>query len=182
MEGVWSMREYLLLLPIIFIFHDMEEIVGIEWFYSKNLWLFERYPKILKSYKGLTHMGFSAAVYEEFIPFFGVSLFAYYFPGQVVFALWYGIFVALTGHFVIHIGQTVVVRKYVPCIITSLICLPVSIVILVKSASFIEWNTFAIALVISGILLMLANFKAAHMVMHYVNKRMGTAAGQDSRT
>lgn len=176
------MREYLLLLPIIFIFHDMEEIVGIEWFYSNNAWLFERYPKILKTYKSLTHMGFSAAVYEEFIPFFGVSLLAYYFPGQVVFALWYGIFLALAGHFLIHIGLTVMVRKYVPCVITSLICLPVSIVILVKSTSFIEWNTFAVALVISGILLMLANFKAAHMVMHYVNKRADSAAGQDSRT
>lgn len=182
MEGVWSMREYLLLLPIIFIFHDMEEIVGIKWFYSNNAWLFERYPKILKTYKGMTHMGFSAAVYEEFIPFFGVSLFAYYFPGQVVFALWYGIFLALAGHFVIHIGQALAIRKYIPCVITSLICLPVSIVILVKSAPYIEWNAFAVALVISGILLMLANFKAAHMVMHYVNKRMGTAAGQDSRT
>ena len=176
------MREYLLLLPIIFIFHDMEEIVGIEWFYSNNAWLFERYPKILKTYKGMTHMGFSAAVYEEFIPFFGVSLFAYYFPGQVVFALWYGIFVALAGHFLIHIGQALAIRKYIPCIITSLICLPVNILILIKSAAFIEWNAFAIALVIAGILLMLANFKAAHMVMHYVNKRMGTAAGQDSRT
>lgn len=176
------MREYLLLLPIIFIFHDMEEIVGIEWFYSKNRWLFERYPKILKSYKGVTHMGFSAAVYEEFIPFFGVSLFAYYFPGQVVFALWYGIFLALTGHFLIHIGQVIAIRKYAPCIITSLICLPVSIVILVKSASFIEWNAFAVAIVISGILLMLANFKAAHMVMQYVNKRADSAAGQNLRT
>ena len=176
------MREYLLLLPIIFIFHDMEEIVGIERFYSKNRWLFERYPKILRSYKGLTHMGFSAAVYEEFIPFFGVSLLAFYFPCQVLFALWYGIFVALTGHFVIHIGQTVVVRKYVPCIITSLICLPVSIVILVKSAPYIQWNAFAVAIVISGIFLMLANFKAAHAVMHYVNKRADSATGQDSRT
>ena len=176
------MREYLLLLPIIFIFHDMEEIVGIEWFYSNNAWLFERYPKILKTYKGMTHMGFSAAVYEEFIPFFGVSLFAYYFPGQVVFALWYGIFLALAGHFLIHIGQALAIRKYIPCVITSLICLPVSIVILVKSAPYIEWNAFAVAIVISGIFLMLANFKAAHMVMHYVNKRMGTAAGQNSRT
>ncbi len=173
------MREYLLLLPIIFIFHDMEEIVGIEWFYSNNAWLFERYPKILKTYKGMTHMGFSAAVYEEFIPFFGVSLFAYYFPGQVVFALWYGIFLALAGHFLIHIGQALAIRKYIPCVITSIICLPVSIVILVKSAPFIEWNTLAFALVIIGILLMLANFKAAHAVMHYVNKRMVGVAEQD---
>ena len=172
MEGVRNMREYLLLLPILFIFHDMEEIVGIEWFYSRNKWLFERYPKITKTYKGLTHMGFSAAVYEEFIPFFGVSLLAYYFPGQVLFALWYGIFLALTGHFVIHIGQAIAIRKYIPCIVTSLICLPVSILILVRSAAFIEWSALTVALVISGILLMLANFKVAHGVMHYVNMKI----------
>ena len=176
------MREYLLLLPILFIFHDMEEIVGIEWFYSKNPWLFKRYPKIVNTYKGLTHMGFSAAVYEEFIPFFGVSLLAYYFPGQALFTLWYGIFLSLTGHFVIHIGQAIVIRKYVPCIVTSLICLPISIVILVKSSAFIEWNAFAVALVISGILLMLANFKVAHAVMHYVNKRIADAAVNVPRT
>ena len=174
MEGVRSMREYLLLLPILFIFHDMEEIVGIGWFYSKNQWLFERYPKLLKPHHGLTHMGFSAAVYEEFIPFFGVSLLAYYFPGQVLFALWFGIFLALTGHFVIHIGQAIAIRKYIPCIVTSLICLPISIVILVKSSAFIEWNAFAVALVISGILLMLANFRLAHAVMHYINKKIET--------
>ena len=63
MEEVRNMRDYLLLLPILFIFHDMEEIIGIEWFYSRNKWLFDRYPKITKTYKCLTHMGFSAAVY-----------------------------------------------------------------------------------------------------------------------
>ena len=176
------MRDYLLLLPILFIFHDMEEIVGIEWFYSRNKWLFDRYPKITKTHKDLTHMGFSAAVYEEFIPFFGVSLLAYYFPGQVLFALWYGIFLALTGHFVIHIGQAIAIRKYIPCIATSLICLPVSIVILVKSAAFIEWNALAVAPVISGILLMIVNFKVAHAVMHYVNKRIADAAVNVPRT
>ena len=56
--------------------------------------------------------------------------------------------------------------------------LPVSIVILVKSAPYIQWNAFAVAIVISGIFLMLANFKAAHMVMHYVNKRADSAAGK----
>ena len=35
------MREYILLLPIIFIFHDMEEIVGFEWFFRRNYDLFD---------------------------------------------------------------------------------------------------------------------------------------------
>ena len=170
MEGVWRMREYLLLLPIIFIFHDMEEVVGMEWFYSKNPWVFERFPKILKSYKNITHMGFSAAVYEEFIPFFGISLIAYYFPSQVLFALWYGMFLALTGHFFIHLGQAILIRKYIPCIITSILCLPVSILILVKSAAFLEWSAVTVTLAISGIVLLIVNFKIAHAVMHLVNQ------------
>ena len=74
------MREYLLFLPIIFIFHDMEEIIGFGWFFKKNPWLYERFPKVMKPYIGWTHEGFAAAVYEEFIPFFGISLLAYYFP------------------------------------------------------------------------------------------------------
>lgn len=70
------MREYLLLLPIIFIFHDMEEIIGFGWFFRNNPEIFKRFPVITKAYKDYTTAGMALAVYEEFIPFFGVSLMA----------------------------------------------------------------------------------------------------------
>ena len=108
------MRDYILLLPIIFIFHDMEEIVGFGWFFRNNPYVFERFPKVTNTYRGFTHMGFASAVYEEFIPFFGVSLLAYYFPGKVLYGLWFGIFMALAGHFLLHIGHTIHIRKYIP--------------------------------------------------------------------
>ena len=165
------MREYILLLPILFIFHDMEEIVGLGHFYTKNMWLFDRFPKILNAYRGITHEGFSAAVYEEFIPFFGISLLAYYFPNQILFAIWYGVFLSLTGHFFIHIGQAIYIRKYIPCLATSIICLPVCILILVKSAAFIDWGIMSVLITIAGIALMIVNFKFAHWVMHIVNKK-----------
>ena len=166
------MREYLLLLPIIFIYHDMEEIVGIGHFYSKNMWLFDRFPKVMKAYKGFTHEGFSVAVYEEFIPFFGISLLAYYFPNQILFALWYGVFLSLTGHFFIHIGQAIYIRKYIPCLATSIICLPVCILILVKSAAFIVWSTMTVGLAVAGIAFIIVNFKVAHWVMHIINEQV----------
>ncbi|MBO4242374.1 MAG: HXXEE domain-containing protein [Clostridiales bacterium] len=164
------MREYLLLLPIIFIFHDMEEIAGFGWFFGNNPWLYERFPKVMDTYRGFTHQGFTLAVYEEFIPFFGVSLLAYYFPCQVLFGLWYGIFLSLVGHFFIHIGHTIYIRKYIPCFITSVISLPVSVIILIKSAPFLEVSVLTISFIVIGILMMIANFKVAHGVMHYVNK------------
>jgi len=166
------MREYLLLLPIIFIFHDMEEIAGFGWFFSRNPWLFERFPKVMDTYRGFTHQGFTLAVYEEFIPFFGVSLLAYYFPCQGLFGLWYGIFLALVGHFFIHIGHTIYIRKYIPCFITSVISLPVSVIILIKSAPFLEISVLTISSIVFGVLMMIANFKVAHGVMHYVNKKV----------
>ena len=48
------MREYVLLLPIIFIFHDMEEIIGFGWFFKNNPELFDRFPIITKAYKDFT--------------------------------------------------------------------------------------------------------------------------------
>ena len=43
------MREYILLLPLIFIFHDMEELAGFGWFFRNNPWLLERFPKVMNT-------------------------------------------------------------------------------------------------------------------------------------
>ena len=58
------MREYLLLLPILFIFHDMEEIIGFGWFFRNNPDIFDRFPKITKAYKEFTTAGMALAVYD----------------------------------------------------------------------------------------------------------------------
>ena len=47
------MKQYLLLLPIIFIIHDMEEIIGFRWFFRNNPTIFDRFPRITKAYKPL---------------------------------------------------------------------------------------------------------------------------------
>ncbi|MBR3462255.1 MAG: HXXEE domain-containing protein [Clostridiales bacterium] len=166
------MREYLLLLPIIFIFHDMEEIAGFIWFFKRNPYLFERFPKTMNPYRGLTHEGFALAVYEEFIPFFGISLLAYYFPNDILYGLWFGIFMALAGHFVIHIGHTVYIRKYIPCFITSAICLPVSILILVKCVPLMTFNVVTIISIAASVVLMNVNLKLCHRLFRFINKKI----------
>ena len=164
------MKEYILLLPIIFIFHDMEEIVGFERFFSKNPDLFDRHPKIMKAYKGFKTDGFALAVYEEFIPFFGISLLAYFFPGNILYSLWYSLMLSLTGHFVIHIGQSLYIRKYIPSLITSIICLPLSVAILIRCAGDIEFSLMTVLLIIIGAAIMMMNLKIAHMLMHRFNR------------
>ena len=164
------LKEYILLLPIIFIFHDMEEIVGFERFFTKNPDLFDRYPKIMKAYKGFKTDGFALAVYEEFIPFFGISLWAYFFPGKILYALWYALMLSLTGHFIIHIGQSLYIRKYIPSLITSIICLPVSAVILIRCVGNIEFSITTVLFIFVGIAIMILNLKIAHMLMHRFNR------------
>lgn len=171
------MRDYILLLPIIFIFHDMEELAGFGWFFKKNPYLFERFPKVMNTYRGFTNEGFTLAVYEEFIPFFGLSLLAYYFPCDILYGLWFGMFLALFGHFFIHIGHSVYIRKYIPCVATSIICVPISSCILVKCALLTAFNIVTVIFIVLGVALMIVNFPVAHGLMHYVNKRVQKAAG-----
>ena len=164
------MKEYLLLLPIIFIFHDMEEIVGFGWFFRKNPWVYERYPRITKGYRAFTTDVFALAVYEEFVPFFGVTLLAYYFPNGILFATWFGLMMALTGHFVVHIGLSVYIKKFIPSVITSIICLPIGIIILIKTVGLLTFDYVTILSVVIGIIVMILNFRFLHWLMHKLNR------------
>ena len=167
------MREYVLLLPIIFIFHDMEEIIGFGWFFRNNPGIFDRFPMITKAYKDYTTAGMALAVYEEFIPFFGISLMAYYFENDVLYTLWFGLMISLTAHFLVHVGQSIYVKKYIPSLITSIICLPVSVIILIKSSQYMVFSLSTILLIVGSILFMVANLRFAHLLMHRFGKQLG---------
>ena len=166
------MREYILLLPILFIFHDMEEIIGFGWFFRNNPHIFERFPRITRAYRDYTTAGMALAVYEEFIPFFGISLLAYYFENDVLYTVWFGLFISLTAHFLIHIGQSIYIKKYIPFLITSIICLPVSAVILINSSRYIVVSLSTVLLMAGSILLMIVNLRFAHWLMHRFGKQL----------
>ena len=167
------MREYLLLLPIIFIFHDMEEIIGFGSFFRNNPELFDRFPIITKAYKDYTTAGMALAVYEEFIPFFGISLLAYYFENNVLNILWFGLLISLTAHFIVHIGQSILVKKYIPSLITSIICLPISVIIMIQSSHYIDFGPVTVVLIVASIIFMMINLKFAHHLMHRFGKQLG---------
>ena len=167
------MREYFLLLPIIFIFHDMEEIIGFGWFFRNNPEIFKRYPKITEAYKDFTTAGMALAVYEEFIPFFGISVLAYYFENDVLNALWFGLMLSLTAHFIVHLMQSIYIKKYVPSLITSIICLPISVVILINSSKYMNFSLMSVVIIFASIILMMANLKFAHWLMHRFGKQLG---------
>ena len=164
------MKDLILLLPVMFIFHDMEEIVGFGWFFRSDPDLFTRYPKLTAAYKNFTTEGFAAAVYEEFIPFFGSSLLAYFFPCRVLYGVWFGMLLGLTGHFFMHIGISICIRRYVPSLVTSLICLPAAAAMLAKSARLMTFDAPTLISAAVTLPLLMLNLKLAHSIMHRVSR------------
>lgn len=165
------MRDFILLLPILFIIHDMEEIVGFERFFRKNPWVYERYPKITKAYRNFATAGMAAAVYEEFIPFFGISLLTFYFPNKILYTVWFALMLSLAVHFVIHIVLCIYIRKYIPSLITSIICLPVCALILYKCIPMMPFNLLTSVLTVITAVLMMLNLRFAHWMMYRYNKK-----------
>lgn len=158
------MESYVWLFPLLFIFHDMEEIVGfIPWYRKNKSTLEERFPKICTVYKNVSTEGFAFAVFEELVLCIAICVVS-------LFTKWYGLWLGgLTGctlHFALHILQAIIVKKYIPALITSVIALPVGCVIIRDSLNLLNYSAKALLLYsVAGITLVLLNIKFAHWIM-----------------
>ena len=167
------MKDYILLLPLIYLFHDFEEIIGFGWFFRNNPEVFVKYPRLTAAYRDFTDVGMAVGVFEQLILFFGgLSVLAYYFPNRVLYGAWYGMLLGLTAHFVVHIGICVYIRKYVPSLITSVICLPIGILMLVKTAGLMTFDTVTVISAAVTIPAMMLNMKLGHIMMFRIGKRI----------
>ena len=94
------MYEMIWMFPILFIVHDMEEIIGFGvWLKKNGEFLDKKYPKVSKKYKPYSTEGMAAAVMEEMLICLAICAFARFTEG---YGLWLGSFVAYALHLVIH--------------------------------------------------------------------------------
>ena len=146
---------FALAFPLLFIFHDLEEIIGMKRFVNRNADMLQRrYPFLYKRLRRFTTEGFALAVMEELVVFTVLALAALYFDNSLSWNIWFGGFVGLAAHYVMHIGQALLIRRYIPALITSVICLPISVLILYRSYSLIEINGWFVVL---GLLIVALN-------------------------
>ena len=166
------MKEYVWLFPVIFMFHEMEEIIGFKFFLNKNHdELKKRFPVILRCYKDFSTEGFALAVYEELFLCILISTLAYFFDKPVLWYLWLGAFLGCDLHFFIHLIQVSIYRRYIPACITSLICLPVNTLIICKCLLCIEDSAlFAGAFMALGAILVFVNIFIAQKLMGWFTK------------
>ncbi len=122
----------------------------------------------MRQYKQATTEGFALAVFEELLMCIFFCLISLFFDW---YGLWLGGFIGCTIHFLIHIVQSIVIKKYIPCLITSIIALPVSIYVIYKSIYLLEYSfdqvLFYSFIEISIIVL---NLTFAHVLMRHFSE------------
>lgn len=116
------LENLLWLLPAVFMFHDFEEIIMVRpWLQKNDLLLRERFPKLaeraLPHLESLSTSAFALAVAEEFILLTALTLASVEFK---LYALWAGIMLGFFFHLLVHLGQFLVFRKYIPALLTSI--------------------------------------------------------------
>ncbi len=158
------------LLPIVFMIHDFEEIIMMQPWVDKNAdFLTRRFPRIaarmLPHFNGLSTSSFALAVAAMFLMVSAVTLISVELG---LYALWAGMLIGFFIHLIVHVGQFIVVRRYVPVVITSLIAAPYCVWALavinsrhpLPAASTFIWTVTAV--IVIAVSLPLVHLLAAH--------------------
>lgn len=128
-------------LPLAFLLHDAEEVaVQHRWMENHSGSLRERFLRLrplLDRLQRLNTKAFALAALEEFIVLLCATACVL---ADVSFALelWAALFLAFSLHLLLHFGQAVAVRGYVPGLVTSILLSP-----------FAAYGIFCISLVMS---------------------------------
>lgn len=157
-------------LPIVYMLHDFEEIIGMKPLAKSNeKYLYKKFPrlasKLVPHLKSTSTEGFALCVAILFTIISFVTISALY---TGFYRIWMGIFMVFSIHIVVHIIQWIVFRKYIPAIITSLLCIPYCIFgIIYINDTFALCDIFAysiLVLVVSIILLYVGHRYLAKLI------------------
>ena len=115
--------------PLAFLIHDIEEIlVQHKWLSAHKEDLLRRFPRLqpmILHLSSLNTKAFTIAVMEELVLLLLATSY-YLVGGPYALEIWTALFVAFSVHLVVHIGQGIIIRGYVPGLITSILLLPYS--------------------------------------------------------
>jgi hypothetical protein len=162
-----EMNDLLYWFIIIFMVHEFEEIIFLPGWLRKNRhMLASRFPKLskytLNKIGDISASAFALAVFEEYIIILLITVSAIHFN---FYGLWTGVFMAFSIHLVIHIAQWLIIRKYVPFIATSILCLPYCIYVFRTLITAPETDCKTIIFwTAAGMLAMILNLMLAHKI------------------
>lgn len=163
------------LFPIIFMLHEFEEIIFLKpWVRENSDYLQKRGPKparhLLSHLAKLSVPAFTVAVAEEFILLSVITIVSIMFDSYL---LWLGVFMGFFVHLLIHFVQWIILRRYIPVIITTFI----SLIYCGCSLTYIlEKGIFQITEVllwtVIGFIIIAINLLFAHKLAEWFDKKI----------
>lgn len=156
---------YLILpFPIAFVIHDAEEIlIQSRWIRKHRETITRKFPRRKSLINHLVQLGskaFGIAALEELLLILVVTGYVL-MQGRFALELWSALFMAFSFHLLGHIGLSIMITRYTPGLITSVLLLPY--------ACYGLWSIWLvmnagemIVLGLAGLLLMILNLIFAH--------------------
>lgn len=161
------------LFPVIFMLHEMEEIIGFRIRLDKNRNIVSKYNKLSILYQNFSNEGFLIAVLEEYLLCIIITCISIFFKTYIV---WIGAFIAFSLHLLVHIFQSIIIKRYIPALASSIILLPISIFLISKAIYTFEYTFFSILISsVVCIMTMLFNLIFVHKIMKKVTEKIKKA-------
>lgn len=163
------------LLPVVFMIHDFEEIIFFKpWITKNSPYLKKRFPflakRLLPRMEALSVPAFAVAVFEEFVLLSIITFSALCFD---YYNIWLAVFMAFFIHLFIHTIQWIVLKRYIPAIVTAILTLPYCIygfMIVLRSHLFTASDIILLSL--AGVLFMVLNLLLAHTLAEKFDKKI----------
>lgn len=152
-------------LPIVFLLHDVEETLLRRWWAERNTdSISSRFPfarPMLEHLRNMSTNSFCIIVAEELLLIILAAVCAIYGTTKVpLCALTWGFCI----HLVVHIGQAVAVRSYVPGLITSLLLIPYIILAIADLLQQYYWHE-NLLMASLGTMIVIVNLLVMHRIM-----------------
>ena len=146
--------QFYFLFPSLFMLHELEEIVWMPSFVKK---ISAQFPdNLILSY--YTPFAFNAIVLEQFLILLLSLFLSYWFNNYTIYAT---IVIAYIYHVFGHLIQTVVIRKYVPGLLTGILTSLFSLYYLKNNVPInLYWYSFI------TLILIIVNLVLSFMVLH----------------
>ncbi len=170
-----SIETLMWLLPIVFMIHDFEEIVMMRpWYLRNERYITTRFPRIARSIARtgkLSTSAFSLAVAEEFVVLSAVTLACVEYG---LYSVWAGFLIGFFIHLVYHIGSFLVMGRYVPYVMTSVIAgiFSVYALIVFSNSGYLAWNEVIIWSIVA-IVFIIANLMFAVVMAEKFDQWLG---------
>ena len=152
--------------PLAFILHETEEaIVQHRWMLKHKDALAGRFPgmkSVIDYLCGISTKSFVIAALEELVVLLLATCYVLV-QGEYSFQIWAALFMAFSFHLVVHVLQAVMVKGYVPGVVSSLLLIPYAYVGLEGIWYAMSGMEMVICGVV-GIIFMVANLLFAHRI------------------